>query len=258
MSDVRQLLPSPHGEVDPYHAYDDLPPSAVRLNLVMTVDGSVGDHEQWTDSLGGAADFHVFRSLRALADGIMVGASTVRTGRVGPHRPTKILAARRVERGLPATAPIIVVSQSLQLDWSHRLFTEAVVPTVVVTSAAARRSVQTSDSVRIVTAGEDTIDLRSAVRHLQDDLGLRHLLCEGGPTLATAMLEEQLIDEFCLSLAPSLIGGQHHLQLLGNLRKRIDLQLAALYEADNTIFARYRLHWPHARDHRAASATDLR
>ncbi|TDD74504.1 deaminase, partial [Actinomadura darangshiensis] len=91
---MRRLLPEPAAAgVDPYDAYGN--PPGLRLGMVMSVDGSVTDAEGWTDGLGGAADFRVFRTLRALADAILVGAGTVRTGRLGPARLRRDLRARR-------------------------------------------------------------------------------------------------------------------------------------------------------------------
>jgi 5-amino-6-(5-phosphoribosylamino)uracil reductase len=212
--------------------------------MVVSADGSVTDQEQWTDGLGGPADLRVFRALRALSDGIMVGAGTIRTGRVGPHRPTAELRAEREALGKPPTAPVIVVSRSLRLDWSHRLFVAAETsPTIVVTSAAGAAAGRSGNEgrVRLLVAGETEVDLAEAVRLLRTELGLRHLLCEGGPTLATSMIARNLVDELCLTVAPTLVGGRHHTPLLADLEKRVDLVLAGLYEEDATLFLRYQL-----------------
>lgn len=235
---MRQLLPEPPAEVDPFESYGDPRGDWLRVGMVMSVDGSITDEDRWTDTLGGAADLRVFRTLRALSDGIMVGANTVRTGRVGPHRPTGELRARRTAAGRPPTAPIIVVTRSLALDWSHRLFTEAA--TIVVTCAAAVAARPTPAPARLVVAGDTGVDLAEAVRRLRTDLGLRHLLCEGGPTLATGLIDHGLVDELCLTLAPTLLGAAHHTTLFRVLAARVDLTLSALYQADGAVFARYR------------------
>ena len=216
---MRRLLPGPVQEVDPYEAYGDTPADWLRVGMVMSLDGSVTDEEGWSERLGGPADLQVFRTLRALADGIMVGAATVRTGRMGPHRPTPQLRERRRRSGKPPTAPIIVVSQSLRLDWSHRLFTEVTAPTIVVTCAAAAQQPPPAP-VRLVVAGVDRVDLVGAVARLRAEYGLRHLVCEGGPTLATGLVEAGLVDEFCLTLAPTLLGARHHTPALGDLSTR--------------------------------------
>lgn len=258
---MRRLLPQPVTELDPYAAYGDVPQRWLRVGFVLSADGSVTDEQGWSDGLGGAADFEVFRTLRALADGIMVGAGTVRTGRLGPARLRADLRRRRAAAGKAAPAPIIVVSRSLRLDWTLPLFTAAETPTIVVTSAAGLAD-QTDesehaggtagrgdggdgppDSVRVVVAGEREVDLPAAVGALREEYGLESLICEGGPVLTTSLLRAGLVDELCLNIAPTLIGGPHHTALLGELGGRIELGPPTVYESDGVLFLRYRL--PH-------------
>jgi len=227
---MRRLLPEPACDLDPYEAYAR-PGEWLRVGMVMSADGSVTDEEGWTDGLGGDADFRVFRTLRALADGILVGAATVRTGRIGPARLRTDLRERR-GRG---PAPIIVVSRSLELDWSLPLFTRAETPTIVVTTPAGRKT--GSPPGEVVVAD----DLREALRRLRESYGLAHLLCEGGPALTTSLLREGLVDELCLNLAPALIGGPHHTRLLGDLPNRTELALAEVYLDEGLLFLRYRV-----------------
>ncbi len=217
-----------HGaEVDPYEEYRVAGPW-LRLGMVASLDGSVTDEEGWSDGLGGRADQRVFRTLRALADGIMVGAGTVRTGRLGPSRLPADLAARR---GRPP-APIIVVSRSLDLDFSAPLFTDS--DTILVTSDDARPPAH----VRVVSAGEGDVDLPLALHRLQGEHGFQHLLCEGGPALATSLLAAGLVDELCLNFAPTLIGSRHRTSLVCDT-SRVELDLDAVYSAEGVLFLRY-------------------
>lgn len=230
---MRRLLPEPAAGVDPYESYGDLP--GLRLGMVVSVDGSATDAEGWTDGLGGDADFRVLRSLRALADAILVGAGTVRTGRLGPARLRHDLRARR---GRPP-APIVVVSRSADLDWTLPLFTKAETPTIVVTSQSGRKNVPSG--IQAVVEGEDSVDLPAAIRTLREDLGYEHLLCEGGPALATALIRASLVDELCLSIAPTLLGSPRHTRLLDGLETEVPLDPTALYIDEGVLFVRYRL-----------------
>ncbi|WP_433151302.1 dihydrofolate reductase family protein [Actinomadura nitritigenes] len=231
---MRRLLPGPTAEdIDPYEAYGDAP--ALRLGMVMSADGSVTDAEGWTDGLGGAADFRVFRTLRALAGAILVGAATARTGRLGPARLRPDLRARR--GGPPA--PIAVVSRSLDLDWTLPLFTEAETPTIVVTTERAQDAVPSG--IPVVAAGDDDVDLPEALRVLREDLGHEHLLCEGGPALATALIRASLVDELCLNIAPALLGSPRHTRLLGVLDAEVPVEPVAVHLDEGVLFVRYRL-----------------
>jgi riboflavin-specific deaminase-like protein len=239
---VRQLLPVPEDSVDPYEAYSDVASPWVRINLVMSLDGSTTDTQGWTDGLGGEPDRRVFRTLRALSDGIRGGATTVRTGRIGPHRPTDALRARRLREGRSGNAAMVVVSRSLNLDWSLPLFASAANPAVVVTSQAGLDSAKVPPplGVRVVVAGTSRVDLRMAIRQMGEALGIWRVLCEGGPTLATSLLAAGLVDELCLSVAPLLIGARHHTRLAGDLRMPIEFTPYRLYEDGGVLFARYR------------------
>jgi riboflavin biosynthesis pyrimidine reductase len=225
---MRRLMPEPGAEIDPYEEYGIEGPW-LRIGMVMSADGSATDEEGWTNGLGGDADFRVFRILRALADGIMIGAATVRTGLIGPAR---LSAELRRRRGRPP-APIIVVSRSLDLDWSAPLFQSG--DPIVVTSDHAK----VPSGIRLVSAGDGDVDLPKAVRILREEHGIQHLLCEGGPALTTSILREGLADELCLNVAPTLIGSRDHTRLLGDTGRQ-NLKLDAVYAEDQVLFLRYR------------------
>ena len=56
-------------------------------------------------------------------------------------------------------------------------------------------------------AGQDKIiDLPLAMRMLRQEMGIEHLLCEGGPTLYGSMSRAGLIDEKFVTVSPVEIG----------------------------------------------------
>lgn len=225
-------MPEPAAEVDPFDLYAGAP--AVRVGMVASLDGSATDEDGWTDGLGGEADFRVFRVLRAHADGIMMGASTVRTGRIRAHRMRPELRERR---GRPDPAPIIVVSRSLDLDFGAPPFTDAVTPTILVTCGDAKVPEPHRDHA-VVTGGDD-VDLPAALDELRTRFGIRHLLCEGGPSLAGALITGGLADELCLSVAPALVGDAHRTPLVA-MAGRVSMALAGVAVDDGVLFLRYR------------------
>ncbi len=206
---MRQLLPFPADDVAPYDVYDDDQPTRlVRINMVASVDGRITDAEGRAGGLGGDGDFEVFRALRALADGILVGAGTARIEGYGPHRLPKALAERRRRDGRDAPAAVIVVSRSLDLDERSRLFVEAVTPTIVLTCASSPKDRRDAlaEVGRVIVAGDDRVDLADGLAQLADDHGIARVVCEGGPVLNTAVLQAGLADELCLTLAPQVAG----------------------------------------------------
>ena len=241
---MRQLLPVPIEDVDPYEAYRPEDPHAalLRLNMVATIDGAVQDEEGRSGGLAGQGDTEVFRTLRALADGILVGAGTARIEGYGPHRLRADLAERRAADGRPEPAPIVLVSRSLSLDLSSPLFTEARTRTVVLTcaAAAADRARATERVATVVVAGDRYVDLASGIAALRDQLGLAHLVCEGGPTLNSGLLAAGLVEELCLTLAPRLAGSDRR-GIATELTRRPNLSLTAACEQDGELYLRYRV-----------------
>ena len=235
---MRQLLPVP-GDVDPYDVYRPDAPELVRINMVASVDGAVVDEHGRSGSLGGAADREVFRVLRALSDVIVVGAGTARREGYGPHRMPARLAQRRAAEGRALPSPIAVVSASLDLDVDTPLFAEAVVPTIVLTTATADPSRRTAlaRAATVLEVGEEAIDPARARRALVER-GLPHILVEGGPQPNAALIGAGVVDELCLTLSPALVGGDGP-RLAGALTDRQTLSLrGALVEGDE-LFLRY-------------------
>jgi riboflavin-specific deaminase-like protein len=238
---MRQLLPFPADDVVPYDVYR-VPPGAgcIRINMVASVDGRVTDVQGRSGGLGGDGDRQVFRALRALADGIVVGAGTARTEGYGPHRLAADLAARRREDGRPAPAVMIVVSRSLDLDPSSSLFAEAVTPTIVLTSAssAGRATAALRGAARLVIAGDVEVDLVEGLRMLATEHSVHNVICEGGPTLNTALLATGLVDELCLTVAPQVTGRDGH-GIVSPPATPAELKLRGLCEQDGELYARY-------------------
>ena len=237
---MRQLLPELHDPVDPYDVYADGDEWGLRLGMVLALNGGVADEEGWTNRLGGVGDRRVFRVLRAGADAIMVGAGTIRTGRQGPHRLPPDLRARRDATGRHELAALVVVTNSLVLDWTLPVFRGASAPTIVVTSeaSAAQRGGTVPESIRILPSGDQTVDLRAGLDLLRDQHGMRHILCEGGPTLASTLLQLGLVDELCLTLAPQLGSNFEHGTIVDAGRSG-KLELRSLLEDDGALFVRY-------------------
>jgi riboflavin biosynthesis pyrimidine reductase len=82
--------------------------------------------------------------------------------------------------------------------------------------------------------------LAAVMRSLRTDHDVRSLLCEGGPSLFSALLLDDLVDELFLTLAPKLVGGDEVGVTTGRpLDQLADLRLVHALEQDGTLFLRY-------------------
>jgi riboflavin-specific deaminase-like protein len=243
---MRRLLPEPAAEVAPEDAYADLPRArsrpGVRVNMVAALDGAI-TVEGRSGGLGSEADRRVFRALRALTDVVLVGAGTVRNEGYGPPRlPDEAQAARRA-RGQSRLPRIAVVSRSLRIDWGHRFFAEAppdARPMVVTCADAPEEArARAAEVADLIVAGRDEVDLAAALDRLGAD-GVRSVLCEGGPSLNSALLAVGLLDELCLTVSPVLVGGDGPRMLAGSPPAPGAMRLHAAYEEDGFLFMRHR------------------
>jgi riboflavin biosynthesis pyrimidine reductase len=235
---VRLLLPQVRplawpDLLDLYGADDD---GLLRAGFVVSADGGVAV-AGGSRGLQSPADQAVFTALRAVSDAVVVGAGTARAEGYRPVRVRPEGRQWRSEHGRSGLPVLVLVSRSLDLDPDAPCFTG---PTVVLTCAAAdpaRRTVL-SAVADVVVAGDDDIDVRAAVTALHER-GLRRLLCEGGPTLLTALLRAGLVDELCLTTAPVLVGTAPTL-LVEALPSPVALRLLHLVDGgDGSLLTRW-------------------
>jgi riboflavin biosynthesis pyrimidine reductase len=192
--------------------------------------------------LGGAADHRVFSVLRSLADVIVVAAGTVRAEGYGPVELGAETQEVRRRRGQTPVPAIAVVTRSCNLDWQSPFFTAATVRPTVVTVARApgdHRS-RATDVADVVIAGEHDVDLRRALDEI-GGRGARSVLAEGGPSLNAQLAGAGLLDEVCLTLSPSIVGGDAKRIVTGPaLDASAMLRLCSLCEEGGYLFLRYR------------------
>ena len=179
----------------------------VRVNFVASIDGAV-TRDGTSGPLGDAADHRVFDLLRRLADVVLVGAGTVRKEGYGALRLSDADAAWRVSHGRAAQPVFAIVSAELGLGPAASIFAEAPVRPIVFTTADAPddRFQALSEVADVVVAGVDLVEPSFLLDEFQRR-GLLRVHCEGGPTLTGLMLADGAIDEICLTVSPTLEGG---------------------------------------------------
>jgi riboflavin biosynthesis pyrimidine reductase len=169
------------------YAYPDTDRPWLRTNFVSTVDGAAYDASGVTASLGGEADKEVFHLLRRLADVVIVGAGTARIEKYRTSRTPLALVSRRLDIPEALIGPDLIV--------------------ITTTDAPADR-VETlkAASVEVIAQGEIEIDWAAVLDNFETR-GWHHVLCEGGPTLHGDLVTNDLVDEVCLTIAPTMTAG---------------------------------------------------
>ncbi|MFE9622341.1 pyrimidine reductase family protein [Streptomyces sp. NPDC006527] len=233
-------------EIAEAYAYPDTGPGEptpwLRANMVTTLDGAA-QHEGRSQPISNATDMRIFGTLRGLADVVLVGAETVRQEGYRPARARAEFAARREAAGQGPAPAIAIVSASLDLDFSLPLFTSPLVPTLILTGAAAapdRVATAEKAGARVLIAGDGTgVDPARAVRALAD-LGHTRLLTEGGPRLLGQLVADEVLDELCLTVSPLLTAGDAQ-RIAGGPVVAVPhrFALVSLLEEDGFLYGRY-------------------
>jgi 5-amino-6-(5-phosphoribosylamino)uracil reductase len=194
-----------------YHYPEEQSGIWLRANFIASLDGgaTVGGT---SGRLGGPGDRAVFGLLRELADMILVGAGTVRVEGYAGARLTVDQRQSRQARGQSEVPQLAIVTKSGRLDRDMPVFTRTEVPPLVLTCAAAADQTRQrlADVADVIDCSDDDptrVDEAAMLATLAD-CGQHRVLTEGGPTLFGSFVERNLLDELCLTIAPSLVGGQ--------------------------------------------------
>lgn len=201
------------------------PPPADRpwtfTNFVQSLDGIVSFQDRHTstaDIAQSPEDRWLMDLLRAHADAVILGVNTLvaeaahhSSGRGFVYR-IQDESLRRLRQRLGRGREMnIFVTGAASLDLgAYRVFDGEHVDAVILTTKAgsARLGKRTAHPhVRVIVAGEkEVVDLPRALTMLRQDLGIRYLLCEGGPTLNGHLQRAGLVDEKFLTISPVIIG----------------------------------------------------
>lgn len=224
--------------LDAYALPDRLTPR-VRMNFITSLDGAV-TVDGTSGALGDARDRAAMQAIRTLADVIVVGAGTVRAEGYGGVKVGEADASWRVSRGWAPQPRLAVVSNRLDLDPQHPVFAKAVTRPIVVTHAGAPEAerAELAEVADVLVCGDERVDVDAMLDTLAR-LGLRQVLCEGGPGLFGALLEAGLVDELCLSLSPMLVGGDAGRIVRGASEAARRMRLVHAMPAGDLLLLRY-------------------
>jgi len=220
----------------------------IYTNFVQSLDGItslLGEHASGGEISQSREDRWLMDLLRAHADGLLMGMNTLRAEQRerGPESRGIVfrvvepeLQALRRKLGKPRERNIFVTRGSgLELA-RYKVFDGDAVDAAVLTSPAGAEALRRQGErphVAIIAAGKgDRFDLAHAISKLRTELGVEHLLCEGGPMLYGNLARADLIDEKFLTISPVEVG-----QVVPPEQQRVagERELRELYRP--TVFA---------------------
>jgi riboflavin biosynthesis pyrimidine reductase len=224
MERFRRLLPEAAEDLTvdelaaavPGDAPDDRP--FLLVNMIATADGRATIAGR-TGPIANRADYELFHALRTRVDAVMVGAETVRVESYGPMEPAAVLVTRSLE--VPPNVGLLSAPDNR---------------VIVLTPSPDRTLDACAAQVEYLRH-----DLATGVRRLRTELGMRSVLCEGGPHVLGDLLRAGLVDELHLVVAPKLAGGLEPTTIVSGavLEPPADLRLLSLHESGGYLFLRY-------------------
>ncbi len=182
----------------------------VLLSAATSVDGYIDDTGPDRLLLSNDADLDRVDGQRALADAVLVGATTIRRDNPRILVRSQARRAARQERGLPASPVKVTITGSGNLDPQARFFTAGgaeVGKLVYCASPAvgtARDRLSMAAATSVIDAGSP-LDLVTVLTDLTGR-GIRRLMVEGGEHTHTRFLAAGLADELQLVIAPFFVG----------------------------------------------------
>lgn len=186
---------------------------SLHLKLARTLDGFAAGSPNARLQITGSLANDAVHLWRAHADAIMVGIDTARAD--DPSLTVRL-------PGLSGRSPVrIVLDSKLRLQPSANLVRGARdIPTIVVTTRAApvhARRTLASFGVEVIAVGSDPsgrIDLGAALQALAER-GMTRLCSEGGPRLADALAQVDLVDTCTIITGSTSLGAGGGLPAIG-------------------------------------------
>ena len=175
------------------------------LSCCVSIDGYIGDASSRL-LLSNDADFDRVDAVRASCDAILVGAETVRVDNPRLLVRSQTRRAERAARGLPASPIKVTVTRRAELDAGADFFNVGDAEKLVYCATSrvddARERL---GPVATVVDGGDSVKMGTLSADLAGR-GVERLMVEGGSTVHTQFLTEDLVDELQLTVAPVFVG----------------------------------------------------
>ena len=188
------------------HARTGLP--WVVVKWAQSIDGKLAwtnppAEGNWISNEQSRADVH---RLRKRVQAILTGIDTVMAD--NPKLTVRI-------EGQPIDRPPVrvVVDSKLRMPWDCHLITVPEAPTVVVTTAQTAQT-EFAQVEKLISAGVEVLPVPMVGDHcdlgetliLLGARGIQQVLVEAGPTLITSFLQQHLVDEVRIYIAPLVLG----------------------------------------------------
>lgn len=224
----------------------ECPMPITTLVLAMSADGKIADAARSPALFGSPADKAHLEYQVALADGVLSGAGTLRSGGTAMRVVNSELIQARERQGKPPQPVQIICSRTGNIDPQLPFFRQPIPRWLLSTAAGAKLWQEKSGFERVIVVenSQQEIDWPAALRQLAG-LGIDRLAVLGGGQLVASLLAAGSIDEIWLTVCPLIIGGKNAptpvdgVGFPSNIAPR--LELLEVKPVGDELFLHYRL-----------------
>jgi riboflavin-specific deaminase-like protein len=218
----------------------------VVATFAMTADGKVTTKNlEPVDFTSREDKLHLFRQ-RALGDAVLLGHTSLKRDNVRLGLPVE-MQETRAKRGQSRCPLRVIVSNEGRIDHRLKIFQSDVSQVIIFSSKRMpqkyQKALQKKATLHLSKARH--VDLAGMLETLRKKYKVRTAACEGGPTLFRSLLEQGLIDQLNLTIAPYMFGGATAPTLTG-VRKEflpasVHCSLIDVRTIGNECFLTYRI-----------------
>ncbi len=183
----------------------------------MTADGKITTRNfSPVDFTSREDKLHLLRQ-RSLGDAVLIGHSTLKLDNVRLGLPHAEMREARVARGQAPYPLRVIVSNEGKIDNRLKIFQSDISPIVIFSTRRMPKKFRQAllGKATLHLAKSRYVDLTEMLHMLRSEYKVRTVAYEGGATLFRSLLEEDLVDQLNLTIAPRLFGGRDAPTLTG-------------------------------------------
>lgn len=210
----------------------------VILNAAMTLDGKIATRTG-SSEISGHEDLIRVHELRKEMDAIMIGINTL-------FADDPRLTVHKIEAKDEDNPVRIVIDSYARTPLDFRILNNDAPTIIAVTENADPKKVKELEKkATVLKCGKERVNLKSLMKELKSR-GINTLMLEGGSTLNYSMLENGLVDEVRVCVAPMIAGGTKSKTLvdgegIDQMRDAFKLKLIKSYSLGPDLILEYKV-----------------
>jgi len=206
-----------------------LAPAVVYAHVGQSLDGQIATQSGASRYVTGRENLNHMHRLRAIADAVIVGASTV-------EYDDPLLTTRLV----PGPNPVrVVIDPTLRLPETRKVFQDQAAPTLVICARGRLNGHRLGHSEIIEVDAEDGLLPPRAIVTALAQRGLKRLFVEGGGVTVSRFVEARALDRLHVTICPIIIGrGRPGISLPGidDLDRALRPRTRRFTQGDDVLF----------------------